>query len=141
MHAIHASKDPAAGRSCAASAGSQAREERESSRHRGPCSERRATGALSQPPRDAGSMEQEGSGRFRASSEYSSEHRRRALEMKLLIDTNRLSDALAEVDEVLDQLENAESLHVPVIALGEIRSGFRKGRRPAENEKRLSWFL
>jgi tRNA(fMet)-specific endonuclease VapC len=61
--------------------------------------------------------------------------------MKLLIDTNRLSDALAEVDEVLDQLENAESLHVPVIALGEIRSGFRKGRRPAENEKRLSWFL
>ena len=61
--------------------------------------------------------------------------------MKLLIDTNRLSDALAEVDEVLDELENAESLHVPVIALGEIRAGFLRGKRQAENEKRLSWFL
>lgn len=61
--------------------------------------------------------------------------------MKLLIDTNRLSDALAEVDEVLDQLENAESLHVPVIALGEIRAGFLRGKRQADNEKRLSWFL
>ena len=61
--------------------------------------------------------------------------------MKLLIDTNRLSDALAEEDEVLTQLENAESVHVPVVALGEIRAGFLRGRRPAENEKRLSWFL
>jgi predicted nucleic acid-binding protein len=28
-----------------------------------------------------------------------------------------------------------------VIALGEIRAGFRRGRRPSENEKRLSYFL
>jgi predicted nucleic acid-binding protein len=61
--------------------------------------------------------------------------------MKLLLDTNRLSDALAEDEEVLEELEAAESLHVPVISLGEIRSGFLQGRRPAENEKRLSWFL
>ena len=61
--------------------------------------------------------------------------------MKLLLDTNRLSDALAEVDDVLNELEGAESIHVPVIALGEIRSGFLRGRRHADNEKRLSWFL
>jgi len=61
--------------------------------------------------------------------------------MKLLLDTNRLSDALAEIDDVLTQLESAESLYVPSIALGEIRSGFLRGRRPADNEKRLSWFL
>lgn len=61
--------------------------------------------------------------------------------MKLLLDTNRLSDALAEVDEVLDTLETAEGIYVPVIALGEIRSGFLGGRRAAANESRLQWFL
>ena len=61
--------------------------------------------------------------------------------MKLLLDTNRLSDALAEDDEVLDALEVAETIYVPVIALGEIRSGFLAGRRPADNETRLQWFL
>ena len=61
--------------------------------------------------------------------------------MKLLLDTNRLSDALAQVDEVLDRLESAEWIAVPVIALGEIRSGFRHGSRAAKNETRLQWFL
>ncbi len=61
--------------------------------------------------------------------------------MKLLLDTNRLSDALAGVDDVLERLESAESLHVPVIALGEMRSGFLRGGRSAANETRLSWFL
>jgi tRNA(fMet)-specific endonuclease VapC len=61
--------------------------------------------------------------------------------MKLLLDTNRLSDVLAEVGDVLDQLESAEAIHVPVIALGEIRAGFLRGSRPAKNEARLQWFL
>ena len=61
--------------------------------------------------------------------------------MKLLLDTNRLSDALSEVDEVLDVLETAEAVFVPTIALGEMRAGFKSGRRAAENEKRLAWFL
>jgi predicted nucleic acid-binding protein len=61
--------------------------------------------------------------------------------MKVLLDTNRLSDALAQVGDVIDMLESAESILVPVIALGEIRSGFASGRRPKENEARLQWFL
>jgi tRNA(fMet)-specific endonuclease VapC len=61
--------------------------------------------------------------------------------VKLLLDSNRLSDALAEVSEVLDRLEVAEVILVPAIVLGEIRSGFLRGKRPAENESRLSWFL
>jgi predicted nucleic acid-binding protein len=63
------------------------------------------------------------------------------VEVKLLLDTNRLSDALAENDEVLTKLELAEAVHVPVIALGEIRSGFHGGSRAAKNEMRLQWFL
>jgi predicted nucleic acid-binding protein len=58
-----------------------------------------------------------------------------------LLDTNRLSDALAEDDEVLDRLESVEVIHVPAIALGEIRAGFRAGKRAAKNETRLQWFL
>jgi len=61
--------------------------------------------------------------------------------VKVLLDTNRLSDALAEVDEVLDHLEAAEAIYVPAIALGELRSGFLGGRRAAQNETRLTWFL
>lgn len=61
--------------------------------------------------------------------------------MKLLLDTNRLSDALAEDDEVLDRLEAAEEIHVPVIVLGELRAGFLGGKRAAQNEERLQWFL
>jgi tRNA(fMet)-specific endonuclease VapC len=61
--------------------------------------------------------------------------------VKLLLDTNRLSDALAADDEVLERLESADAIYVPVVALGEIRAGFFAGRRAAENEKRLQWFL
>lgn len=61
--------------------------------------------------------------------------------MKLLLDTNRLSDALAQVEQVIDVLEIAEAIYVPVIALGEIRAGFLGGRRAAKNEARLQWFL
>ena len=46
-----------------------------------------------------------------------------------------------EVVEVLARLESAEAIYVPVVALGELRSGFLGGKRPAQNEKRLSWFL
>jgi tRNA(fMet)-specific endonuclease VapC len=63
------------------------------------------------------------------------------VEVKVLLDTNRLSDALAQVDEVIDFLETAEEIHVPVIALGEIRAGFLRGARAAKNEARLQWFL
>jgi predicted nucleic acid-binding protein len=42
---------------------------------------------------------------------------------------------------VVDVLETAEEVYVPVIALGEIRSGFLRGRRAANNETRLQWFL
>jgi predicted nucleic acid-binding protein len=61
--------------------------------------------------------------------------------VKLLLDTNRLSDALAELPEALDALEAAHEVNIPVIALGEIRSGFLRGRRPAANEERLQWLL
>ncbi len=61
--------------------------------------------------------------------------------MKLLLDTNRLSDVLAGVTEVLSVVEGATEVHVPVIVLGEIRCGFLRGAQRAKNEERLRWFL
>lgn len=61
--------------------------------------------------------------------------------MKLLLDTNRLSDVLGEDETVRDVLETAEAIYVPVIVLGEMRAGFKAGRRAVDNERRLSWFL
>jgi len=46
--------------------------------------------------------------------------------VKLLLDTNRLSDAGA----VVDALEAAEAIYVPLIALGEIHSGSESGSPP-----------
>jgi tRNA(fMet)-specific endonuclease VapC len=55
---------------------------------------------------------------------------------------NRVAlEALAQVDNVLDLLETAESIYVPVIVLGEIRAGFLAGRLADKNEARLQWFL
>lgn len=61
--------------------------------------------------------------------------------MKLLLDTNRLSDALSGDEAVLSLLESAEAIYVPVIVLGELRAGFLGGSRSTKNEQRLSWFL
>lgn len=61
--------------------------------------------------------------------------------MKLLIDTNRLSDVLAAVEDAVEQLELAEFVYVPVVALAEIRSVFLSGQRASKNEQRLQWFL
>ena len=61
--------------------------------------------------------------------------------MNVLLDTNRLSDALAQRAEVLDVLEAVDAISIPVIALGEIRAGFLRGRRAAENQTRLQWLL
>jgi len=61
--------------------------------------------------------------------------------VRLLLDPNRLSDALAEVEEVIAMLESADEVYVPVVALGEMRSGFLSGKRRAKNETRLQAFL
>ena len=61
--------------------------------------------------------------------------------MNLLIDTNRLSDVLARIPEVVETVEAASQVRVPPIVLGEIRYGFLRGRRAQKNEENLRWFL
>lgn len=61
--------------------------------------------------------------------------------MNLLLDTNRLSDALRGKEPVLEVLESADSIHIPFIALAEVQAGFQAGARLPQNQARLQRFL
>jgi tRNA(fMet)-specific endonuclease VapC len=63
--------------------------------------------------------------------------------MRLLLDTNRLTDALRLDDAVTQLIEEAEEVFVPFISLGEIQAGFEGGnpRSRPQNEARLLAFL
>ena len=61
--------------------------------------------------------------------------------MKIALDTNRYVDLCKGVIETVTILEEAESVVLPFVVLGELRAGFAHGRRQAENERTLRRFL
>ncbi len=61
--------------------------------------------------------------------------------MKLVLDTNRYVDFCKGEPKTVSALEQAGSVHLPFVVLGELRAGFRVGRRGAENERGLREFL
>ena len=61
--------------------------------------------------------------------------------MRVALDTNRYVDLCRNVSETVALLEEAETVVLPFVVLGELRAGFAHGRRPAENERILARFL
>lgn len=61
--------------------------------------------------------------------------------MRIAIDTNRYRDLCAGDEEVSRLLEEAESVYVPLIVIGELRAGFALGSKGRENEAVLQRFL
>ena len=61
--------------------------------------------------------------------------------MKVALDTNRYVDLCKGVAETVALLEEADAIVLPFVVLGELRAGFARGRRPAENERILGRFL
>lgn len=61
--------------------------------------------------------------------------------MRVALDTNRYRDLCEGDEEVVRLLEDAESIHMPLIVIGELRAGFAFGRRGLENEAVLQRFL
>jgi len=61
--------------------------------------------------------------------------------MRLLIDTNRMSDMDAGDVEVVKRFEQAIELWIPLVVLGELRTGFALGAREKANEENLKSFL
>jgi predicted nucleic acid-binding protein len=57
------------------------------------------------------------------------------------LDTNRYIDFARGVPEVVQRLEQAEVIAVPLIVLAELRAGFYRSSKPAENERSLLLFL
>jgi len=57
---------------------------------------------------------------------------------RVLLDTNILIALLAAERPVLDGVRAAESVYVPVVALGELYYGARKSARVAENVERIA---
>ncbi|MCA9234261.1 MAG: type II toxin-antitoxin system VapC family toxin [Planctomycetales bacterium] len=61
--------------------------------------------------------------------------------MRLLLDTNRYGDVVNRDREVIERLQVATEVWLPLVALGEIRTGFALGSRRSANERRLAEFL
>ena len=61
--------------------------------------------------------------------------------MNVALDTNRYVDFARGDAAVVDVLESAEEIVVPLIVLGELRAGFAMGSRTAANEGILRRFL
>ena len=61
--------------------------------------------------------------------------------MRIALDTNRYVDLCKGVGETVALLEEAETVVLPFVVLGELRAGFALGRRQADNERVLGRFL
>jgi len=63
--------------------------------------------------------------------------------VRILVDTNRLTDALRQEPAVVSLVEQAAELWIPFVVLAEIKAGFLRGdpRRRAHNEALLLRFL
>ena len=61
--------------------------------------------------------------------------------MKIVLDTNRYRDMAGGVAEVVATVEAAHTVYVSYVTLGELRAGFRAGRRHDDNDKTLTRFL
>jgi tRNA(fMet)-specific endonuclease VapC len=63
--------------------------------------------------------------------------------MRVLLDTNYLTDALRQEPAITEAVETAVEVWVPFVALAEIKAGFQGGnpRRRAHNEALLVRFL
>jgi tRNA(fMet)-specific endonuclease VapC len=63
------------------------------------------------------------------------------LEVRIALDTNRLTDLFRGDGELADFLGGCEEVWVPVIVLAEIQAGFLGGRQQPRNEGLLRSFL
>ncbi len=61
--------------------------------------------------------------------------------MRVALDTNRYRDLCEGDEDVIRLLEEAVSVHLPLIVVAELRAGFALGRRGRENEAVLQRFL
>lgn len=60
---------------------------------------------------------------------------------RVCLDTSAYSNFCRGREEVIAIVDRARTVYVPTVVLGELRAGFRLGRRGEENELQLQRFL
>jgi predicted nucleic acid-binding protein len=63
------------------------------------------------------------------------------MEMRVALDTNRITDLFRGDLELAEQLGTAEEVWIPLFALGEIKAGFQGGTQQRRNESLLNRLL
>jgi tRNA(fMet)-specific endonuclease VapC len=63
------------------------------------------------------------------------------MELRIALDTNRITDLFRGDAELAEQLEVADEVWVPLIVLGEMRAGFHGGTQQPRNEVLLNRLL
>jgi predicted nucleic acid-binding protein len=61
--------------------------------------------------------------------------------LKLALDTNRYTDLMRGVSEVIQIVESADEIVLPFVVVAELHAGFQGGSRRAANEAILDKFL
>jgi predicted nucleic acid-binding protein len=61
--------------------------------------------------------------------------------MRIALDSNRYTDLCRGVPEVVEVIEDAVEVHVPLIVVAEQRAGFAHGTNREKNERVLTRFL
>jgi predicted nucleic acid-binding protein len=61
--------------------------------------------------------------------------------MKIVIDSNRYTDLCHNIPEVIEIVERASLIFVPLIVIAEQRAGFAHGNQQEKNERILTKFL
>lgn len=61
--------------------------------------------------------------------------------MRLALDSNRYTDFCRGINEVVEIVENAAEIYIPLVVLAEQRAGFAHGKRREKNERVLTRFL
>lgn len=61
--------------------------------------------------------------------------------MRIAIDSNRYTDFCRGLPEVVEVVESAAEIHVPLVVLAEQRAGFANGAYREKNERILTRFL
>lgn len=63
------------------------------------------------------------------------------MEVRVALDTNRITDLFRGDVALAEQLSTAEEVWIPLIVLGEIKAGFQGGAQQRRNERLLTGLL
>ena len=61
--------------------------------------------------------------------------------MKIAVDSNRYTDFCKGLPEVVEVIQNATEIYLPLIVIAEQRAGFANGQNREKNERTLTRFL